>query len=221
MNFVNWVKIQFHAGGEFIMTSIAIVLGLSMIIIIERTFRYWMQYDLANSSGFMAAVQKMVMNNSIENAIRLCKKARPKLLPYVMAEGLKRANDSAEEILNAMEHATLSAVPKVTKHLGLLATTANVATLLGLLGTISGLIRSFGALADLAGEQKNEVLAEGIAEALTATFFGLGTALVCLMAYGILTMKQRNIIDDINKNVARLNDLLYTRKMKIKGHAGK
>jgi biopolymer transport protein ExbB len=217
----NFIALKFEEGGKAVMASITLVLIISLVIIIERVYRYWLQYDLANSSGFMAAVQKMVMNNSIENAIRLCKKARPKLLPYVLAEGLKRANDSAEEISNAMEHAALSAIPKVTKRLPFLATTANVATLLGLLGTISGLISSFGALSSLSGEQKNVALAAGISEALTATFYGLGTALVCLLAYGILTLKQKDIIEDINKNIARLNDLLFTRKMKIKGASGK
>lgn len=216
-NPIDFVMLKFQQGGPLEMSLIALTLLLSLVIIIERTYRLWLQYDLANSSGFMAAIQKMVMNNSIENAIRLCKKARPKLLPYVLAEGLKRANDSAEELMNAMEHATLSAIPKVTKWVPFLATTANVATLLGLLGTIHGLMRSFGALGELSGEQKQEVLASGISQALNATFFGLGTALMCLLAYGILSMKQKTIVDDINKNVARLTDLLYTRKMKIKG----
>ncbi len=212
-----FIKLKFHQGGEFEMSAIALTLIISIVIIVERTYRLWLQYDLANSGGFMAAVQKMVMNNSIENAIRLCKKARPKLLPYVLAEGLKRANDSAEEVDNAIEHATLSAVPKVAYGVPFLATTANVATLLGLLGTIHGLIKSFGAVSELTGSQKQEVLGQGISQALTATFFGLGTALICLMAYGILSMKQKAIIDDIGKNASRLTDLLYTRKMKLKG----
>ena len=194
---------------------------VSLIIVIERCYRYWIQYDLANSSGFMAAVQKMVMNNSIENAIRLCKKARPKLLPYVLSEGLKRANDTTEEIENAMEHANFTAIPRVTKTTPLLATTANVATLLGLLGTIFGLMKSFAGAANATGAAKQQILAEGLSEALTATSFGLGTALFCLFAYGILMMKQHSILSDISQNTSRLNDLLYTRKMKIKGYQEK
>ncbi|MDE3269931.1 MAG: MotA/TolQ/ExbB proton channel family protein, partial [Pseudomonadota bacterium] len=165
--------------------------------------------------GYMSAIQKMVMNNSIENAIRLCKKAKPRLLPYVMSEALKRANDSTQEIENALDHATLSVIPKATKGVALLSTTANVATLLGLLGTLFGLMKSFGAAAFATGAQKQTILAEGISEALTATSFGLGTALICLLAYGILMMKQTAIINDINKNSARLLDLLYTRKQKL------
>ncbi len=213
---IHFIVEKFYEGGLLVMSSIAAVLLASLVIIAERTYRYWIQYDLANSSGFMAAVQKMVMNNSIENAIRLCKKARPKLLPYVLAEGLKRANDSTDEISNAMDHAILAATPKVTRFVSLLATTANVTTLLGLLGTISGLIGAFGAVGKLTGEEKNAALAGSIAEALTATFFGLGAALISLLGFGILMAKQKNIVDDINKNVARLNDLLYTRKTKLR-----
>ena len=214
LDFIAW---KFEEGGQEIMSAITFVAFLSLVIIIERAYRYWLQYDLANSSGFMAAVQKMVMNNSIENAIRLCKKARPKLLPYVMSEGLKRANDSTEEIEHALETATLTAIPKLTKILPFLGTTANVATLLGLLGTLFGLMRSFAAAARLTGSAKQTALAAGISEALTATSFGLGTALMCLLAYGVLVMKQTSIMDDISRNNARLIDLLYTRKMKIKG----
>jgi len=214
---LDFIARKFEEGGQEIMASITFVLFLSIVIIIERSYRYWLQYDLANSSGFMSAVQKMVMNNSIENAIRLCKKARPKLLPFVMSEGLKRANDSAEEVQHALDTATLTAMPQVTRLLPFIGTTANVATLLGLLGTLFGLMKSFGAAAKLTGSAKQTALAAGIAEALTATSYGLGTALMCLLAYGILQMKQTSIVDDINKNSAKLVDLLYTRKMKIKG----
>ena len=204
----------FHFG---VMCAILLTLLISLVIITERVYRYYLQYDLANSSGFMAAVQKMVMNNSIENAIRLCKKARPKLLPYVLAEGLKRANDSTTEIDNAMDHATLAAVPRVSGWLPLLSTTANVATLLGLLGTLFGLIKSFAAAGTATGANRQTLLTEGIAHSLTATTFGLSTALLCLLAYGLLYMKQTTIVDGINQNSARLRDLLYTRKMKIRG----
>lgn len=218
---LDFIAQMFERGGHFVMSCITFVLFISIVIIIERAYRYWLQYDLANSSGFMAAIQKMVMNNSIENAIRLCKKARPKLLPYVMSEGLKRANDSTEEIENALETATLTARPKLTKVVPFLGTTANVATLLGLLGTLFGLMHSFAAAATLTGSAKTTALAAGIAEALTATSYGLGTALVCLLSYGVLMLKQSSIVDDINRNAARLEDLLYTRKMKITGSTEK
>ncbi len=215
------IHLYFQHGGYEVMFSILATLVISLGLVIERSYRLWMEYDLINSDGFMAMVQKMVMNNSIENAIRLCKKARPKLLPYVLAEGLKRSNDSTQEINNAIDYAVLTVVPKVQKTVAFLATTANVATLLGLLGTIFGLMRSFAAVAKATGAQKQTLLAEGISEALNATSFGLSTALFCLFCYGVLTAKQKSLADDINKNSAKLVDLLYTRKMKLKGASKK
>ncbi len=215
------LHLYFEQGGYSVMFSILAVLVISLVLVVERSYRLWVEYDLVNSDGFMAMVQKMVMNNSIENAIRLCKKARPKLLPYVLSEGLKRANDSVEEIELGIEHAMLDAIPKVNSVVSFLATTANVTTLLGLLGTIFGLMRSFSAVAKATGSQKQELLAEGIAEALNATSFGLASALFCLFCYGVLSAKQKAVSDDIQKNAAKLVDLLYTRKTKLEGRKEK
>lgn len=214
---IGFIVEKFQEGGLPVMISILFTLIVSIGVIVERTLRYWGKYDLSNANEFMAKVQKYVMNNSIENGIRLCKKYKPALLPHVIAQGLKKANHSPEEIEYAMDHASLSVNPEVTKLVPLLATTANVATLLGLLGTIFGLMHSFGAAATATGAEKQTLLAAGIAEALTATSFGLGTALICLMAYGVLQWKQKQILDDINQHAAKLMDLLYTRKMKIRG----
>jgi len=214
MEIFNTLARLFHQGGPAVMSAIFLVFVLSIIIIFERSYRYWLQFDLTNSSAFMAALQKLIMSNSIENAIRLCQQARPKLLPTVLTEGLKRANDTTEEVSYAMEFAVLEATEQVNRTIPLLGTAANVATLMGLLGTIFGLIKSFGAAATATGAQKQALLAEGISEALTATSFGLGTALLCILCHGFLTAKQTAIVNDINQNVARLIDLLYTRKLK-------
>ncbi len=133
----------------------------------------------------------------------------------MLSEGLKRSNDSSKEIENALEYASLASSPKIMKAVPLLGTIANVATLLGLLGTLFGLMKSFAAAANATGAQKQTLLAEGIAEALTATSFGLSTALLCLLAYGFLSWKQTSILDGINQHSSKLLDLLYTRKIKI------
>ena len=205
----------FNEGGLLVMFSILFVLLLSVTIIIERVVRMWTTYDLPNSSEFMSGIQKYIMNNSIENGIRLCKKYKPALLPHVISQGLKKANHSPSEIEYALDHANLQVTPDVTRTTPLLATTANVATLLGLLGTIFGLMHSFDAASSATGNERTTQLAAGISEALTATSFGLSTALICLLAYGILQWKQKKLLDDINQHSAKLLDLLYTRKMKI------
>lgn len=217
MNLMNTIIDLFHKGGILVMSAITACLFATLYIMFERAYKFMMVYETSNPSALMAQIQKLIMNNSIENAIRLCKKMRPNLLPSVLAEGLKRANDSTEEIENAIEHATLAAIPRVDEKVPLLGTLANVATLSGLLGTLFGLMKSFAAAANATGAQKQQLLAEGIAEALTATSYGLSTAMLCLIAFGALSWKQARIKSGIHQHSARLIDLLFTRHMKIKG----
>ena len=101
----------FYTGGWPVMLSIFLTLIVSIVVTVERVIRYWTLYDLTNAQDFMTKIQKYVMNNSIENAIRLCKKYQPALLPFVVAEGLKKANHSTNEIEYALDHANLKASP--------------------------------------------------------------------------------------------------------------
>jgi biopolymer transport protein ExbB len=215
---LNKIVLLFHEGGVEVMSGITLTLGIAIIIVVERAIRLWNSYSMkADSTSFMSSIQKAIMNNSIESAIRACKGHKPSLLAMVLAEGLKRSNNSTEEIENALDHALLKANPQVKGWAPFLGTLANVATLLGLLGTLFGLMKSFKGAAEATGAAKATILAAGISEALVATSYGLSTALFCLFSYGILSMKQSDITDEINRNAAKLLDLLYTRKMKLKG----
>ena len=66
---MDFILLKFHEGGVLVMSCITLTLLISLIVIVERTFRYWFKYDLGNTSMFMAVIQKGIMNNSIENAI--------------------------------------------------------------------------------------------------------------------------------------------------------
>ena len=79
----------FHQGGIAVMSSILLVLLITFVIVIERVYRFWFVYDISNTDAFLATVQKMIINNSIENSIRLCKQSKPKLVPFVLSEGLR------------------------------------------------------------------------------------------------------------------------------------
>lgn len=210
---IEFIGYKFHQGGPAVMSAITLTLVLSLVIILERVIRYWFTYNLANTSGFLAKIEKYIMQDQAEKAIRICKDSKPKMVPRVLEKGLNRANASEEEINNAIETETITVMSEVTKRVAFLGTTANVATLLGLLGTIFGLMKSFAAAANATGAEKQRALAEGISEALTATSYGLSTALLCLLAHGILSMKQTAIANDVNQSAAKLIDLLISRKI--------
>ena len=136
--FINAIAEFFDAGGPFIYVN-CITLCWGIAIIIERIIFIFFKYNV-NAEAFMAQVQKLVMANDIERAIKLCNAAPAAALPKVVRAGLTRANRGELEIRNSIEEATLAIVPVLQKRTPNLASIANLATLLGLLGTITGLI---------------------------------------------------------------------------------
>ena len=95
---IEFLAHKFHEGGVAVMGSITFVLFMVIIITLERLIRLWWTYPQQDTPGFVAAIQKMIMSDSIEDAIRLCQKASPALVADVLHEGLKRANDTMEEV---------------------------------------------------------------------------------------------------------------------------
>jgi biopolymer transport protein ExbB/TolQ len=159
----------------------------------------------------LAQVQKLVMANDIERAIKLCNAAPSAALPKVVKAGLTRANRGEMEIRNAVEEATLAIVPVLQKRTPNLASIANMATLLGLLGTITGLITAFRAVGAVSPELKAKVLAQGVAEAMYTTAFGLAIAVVCMFGHLFLTNMTKKIIDEIDQYSVKLENLLISR----------
>lgn len=197
------------------------ILGMSIIglgVIIERFIFLYFKYNI-NAAAFMAQIQKLVMANNIDRAIKLCNAAPSAALPKVIKAGLTRANKGPEEIQNAVEEATLEIVPIVTKRTTVLQQIANIATLLGLLGTILGLIQAFEALSDpsIPPDKRQAMLANGIAIAMNTTAFGLMVAIPCLGAQVFLASVTKKIIDEIDQYSVKLENLLISR---LHGGAG-
>ncbi|MBW1806878.1 MAG: MotA/TolQ/ExbB proton channel family protein [Deltaproteobacteria bacterium] len=207
--FMSSIAEFFDAGGPFIYVN-CITLCWGIAIIIERIIFIFFKYNV-NAEAFMAQVQKLVMANDIERGIKLCNAAPAAALPKVVKAGLTRANRGEAEIRNAVEEAILEIVPVLQKRTGNLAQIANMATLLGLLGTITGLITAFGAVGAVSAELKAKVLAQGVAEAMYTTAFGLGIAVICMIGHMFLTNMTKKIIDEIDQYSVKLENLLITR----------
>ncbi len=200
----------FQQGG-FWMIPIAICLAISIAFTIERFVRLFLQYSVDGAS-FMFEVQKYILANDLDGAIRLCNGASNAAVPKVIKSGLQRASRDESQIQNAVDAASLEMIPKLERRLPYLALIANIATLLGLLGTISGLIKSFAAVAMADPAQRQAILSEGIAEAMNATAFGLITAIFTMVSHSILSTKATRILEEIDEFGVKLLDLLSARK---------
>lgn len=209
-NILSFIIAQYQKGGPF-MHIIAVAFAFGIAFIIERMIRLYTTYYVDGAS-FMFEVQKYILANDIDGAVRLCNGANRAALPRVIKAGLQRASRDEEQIQNAIDAASLEVVPKLEKRLNYLALIANVATLLGLLGTITGLIQTFAALETLDPAKKQELLARGISEAMNCTAFGLIVAISTMVMHGVLTTRATRIIEDIDEFGVKLLDLLSARK---------
>ena len=209
-SFLQGLVTAFQTGGTW-MLPIAIAFAVSIAFTLERFMRLFLQYNVDGPS-FMFEVQKFILANDLDGAIRLCNGAGKAALPKVIKAGLQRASRDEQQIQNAIDAASLEMIPKLERRLPYLALIANIATLLGLLGTINGLIKSFAAVALADPAQRQAILSSGIAEAMNATAFGLVTAIFTMVVHSILTSKATKILEEIDEFGVKLIDLLSARK---------
>ena len=201
---------KFYTDGGFFMHPIAFVSVFGIAITIERFIFLFFKYNI-NANQFMAQIQKLVMANNIDRAIKLCNAAPSAALPKVIKAGLTRANKGEIEIANAVEEATLEVIPNITKRTPSLQSVANIATLLGLLGTIIGLINAFEAVASAPPDQKTQMLTAAISIAMNTTAFGFIVAIPTLASYVFLNNVTKKIIDEIDQYSVKLQNLLVSR----------
>jgi len=200
----------FHKGGQ-VMWFILLTAIFGLAIAFERLYYILFRANI-NGTAFMAQVQKLIMANNIDRAIKLCNAEPNAALPRVLKAGLTRANRSEIEIQNAVDESVLEVFPQLNKRSAYLPMLANVATLTGLLGTIQGLIMAFKAVATASAETKQAMLASGIATAMYTTASGLVVAIPILVLHSIVANRTTKIMDDIDQFALKTVNLLGARR---------
>lgn len=201
---------MFKEGGMF-MYVILIVFVFAMAIAFERLFYVIFRANI-NATAFMAQIQKLIMANNIDRAIKLCNAEPHAALPRVVKAGLTRANRTEKEIENSIQEATLEVGPMVNKRTSYLAMLANVATLTGLLGTIMGLVMAFSAVAKASAETKSTLLANGISVAMYTTAGGLMAAIPTIVLHSVITNRTNKVLDDVDQYGLKTINLLTARR---------
>jgi biopolymer transport protein ExbB len=196
----------FKEGGPFMFVNVA-TSAVAIAIIVERILVLAFRLNL-NAAPFMEQVQKLVLSGNVDRAVKLCGAAPTAALARVIRAGLTRANRGEQEVARALEEAVLEATPAISRRVAPLWSLANIATLVGLVGTITGLIGTFKSLGAASPEMKQLMLSKGISEAMNNTAFGLTIAVVCIVAHLMLSSKAKSMIEEIEYNALRLENLL-------------
>jgi biopolymer transport protein ExbB/TolQ len=185
-----------------------VVSAVVLTIIIERAAFQLSRYRV-NSKEFFAQIKKLVVAGNLDRAIKLCDASDYPILQLVKS-GLTHASKGPDEIDAALSEKLSELKPAVEKRIGVLWSLANIATLIGLIGTVSGLIRTFASIAaqGLSQADKQRMLSNGIAEAMYNTAFGLGIAVICMIAHVFLHTRGKAIQHDLESTTERVFNLL-------------
>ena len=205
----------FHEGGWPMWPILAIMIvcwGIS----IERII--YLKKAGIDKEKLLALLKSQIMAGNVQGAIKVCS-GNPTPMTRIVQAGLTKFNRPDHEVQAAMDEAALRELPKLEQRTGYLAMLGNVATLIGLLGTISGMIKSFGSVGSDEGGNKATELANGIAEALNCTAFGIGTSLIALLGFSLLQSKTTNVTDDINEVTVQVVNLVTTHRAQMQPQA--
>ena len=185
---------------------------LAFGIVIERIYN--LNRARIDANHFMDEITTVLKRNKVIEAIEMCNKT-PGPIAHIIKAGILKHDRSKPEIKEAAEEAAQLEIPRLERHLPILATIAHITPLLGLLGTVSGMIRSFQVIQEkaLAMAPVNPGdLAGGIWEALLATLAGLAVSIPTYVAYNYLTSQVDGLVYDMERSATDLVNLLSSRR---------
>jgi biopolymer transport protein ExbB len=213
-SYLTIIRTAFTEGGT-VMYVILIFAGLTTALILERFLT--LKSLRVDKKEFSDQIFRMVVGGDLRQAISYCDSKSTPLTNTVKA-GLVQAMNKRpdEEIQVAMDAAVLREMPRLEGWTAFLAVFGNIAVLAGLLGTIIGMIGSFRAVAKADPATKAQMLSEGISHALNCTGFGLMTAILAIIFYGLFQhMIQKSENEMVETSMSLLN-LIAANREKIK-----
>lgn len=175
--------IQLFIKGGPIMWPILLASIVALSVVIER-FSFIIRERLRRQPRVVGELLAHVEKRDLEGAIRVGKQS-PDFVARALTYGLCHRDRSLSEALLRAANCELQ---RFNRGLTILDTIITLAPLLGLLGTVTGMIHSFGLLgASELGAPT--AITGGIAEALIATAFGLGVAILALLPFNYLNAR--------------------------------
>ncbi|HEX8295333.1 MAG TPA: MotA/TolQ/ExbB proton channel family protein [Chthoniobacteraceae bacterium] len=185
----------FQKGGP-IMWPILLASVVALSVVLERLY-FIVQEKLRRQPELVERMLTAVEQGAYLDALQLGKGSHDfiaRTLVYAL---------SHEDKLNAVARAAGRELQRYNRGLALLDTAITLAPLLGLLGTVTGMIRSFSILGGTELGAPSAITG-GIAEALIATAFGLGVAILALLPFNYLNTQLEQARHEVNDAASQL-----------------
>jgi biopolymer transport protein ExbB len=164
-----------------ILLPIVIASVISIAVIIKR--QAFFNRNSRDLESFVQRLQRELSKGNYDNALALSEQLGG-IIGRVAQEGiqiLRQNADKPKSFASAFDITLALAVRRLEAGLNTLGTIGTIAPYLGLFGTVVRILITFGEMANAATGQAAQVMF-GIGSALIATAFGLGVAIVAVIA---------------------------------------
>lgn len=174
---------------------------IALATVIERLF-FILAERQKRSDAAVQHILDQVESGKVDLAIQQGKESQD-----FVAKTLIYALQHRNSISSALLHASAIELKRFNRGLSTLDTVITLAPLLGLLGTVTGMIHAFGLLG---GNELGSptAITGGIAEALIATAFGLGIAIIAVIPFNYLNSRLEEARHQIEDAASQLELLL-------------
>jgi biopolymer transport protein ExbB len=179
----------FRHGGPIMWPLVAVSL-FAIAVICERSW-WWLQYTRHRRPHDLERALVAMDAGNMAGAQQTCANSSDAVMRVVHA-GLTHRHASLQ---GALQAAAGIEIKQAGRFLTAMDTIITLAPLLGLLGTVTGIMHSFTSIGS--NELAVEKVTGGIGEALIATAFGLGIAIVTLVPYNWFHAKVASLQHDI------------------------
>ena len=175
----------FSSGGFFMWPLLACsVVAVTVIILRGVALRRKNVLPLVIESE----IERLVPGGSAERLARIVQQDESSLARIVRT-ALQHLRAPRNETIEVVETKARHEMVVLERGLIVLEIITGIAPLLGLIGAVAGLVRVFSALGISSGASNTQAIAQGIAEALNATVFGLSIAVPTLIAFSYFSKK--------------------------------
>jgi len=197
--------------GGAIMYPIILCSIMAFAVILERL--YYLRKIKIDTVAFMSKIEGALKYNKVAEAVKICEDTAGPVARIIKA-GILKYDRPRQEIREAIEDAGHQEVPKLEKHIKILATIAHISPLFGLLGTVTGMVKAFQVI-QIKAAALNPVsagdLAGGIWTALLTTAAGLIVAIPAIAAYHYLAARVQDFTLEMEHSATELINILSQR----------
>ncbi len=164
---------------------------IALTVVIERLI-FIVREGIRRQPRVVGEILAKVENGDLDGAVAIGSKSDD-FIARALTYALSHRDKSVSE---ALLRAANWELKRFNRGLAILDTVITLAPLLGLLGTVTGMIHSFGLLG---GSELSApaAITGGIAEALIATAFGLGVAILAVIPFNYLNSRLEEARQDI------------------------